>query len=110
MFNQLFHFHGYQFYATLNRQRSDARQPLTNTLQRLLDIITGQCPLQDDISHPTQMRLKSRKPLWYDMQPIDITHCWCQDWSTTSVVNHDLAKTLLFVFQASVCHVHSGAP
>jgi len=39
-----------------------------------------------------QMRPKSRKPLWSDMEPNDIIHCWRPDCSTTSVVNHDLAN------------------
>jgi len=49
------------------------------------DIFTSPLP-------PSQMRLKSHKPLWSDMQPIDITHCWRYYWSTTSVVNHDLVN------------------
>ena len=49
-------------------------------------------PLHDDIFHPPHMRLKSRKPLWSDMQPVDIIHCWRQDWNTTSVVNNNLVS------------------
>jgi len=90
--------------CNIKPQRSDARQLRTNSLQRLLKIIPGQWPLQDDIFHPPQMRLKSRKPLWYNMQPIDITHCCCQDWSTTSVVNHGLI-CLCSRLQSATCTV-----
>ena len=31
-------------------------------------------------------------PLWSDMQPLDITSQWCDDWSSASVVNCDLVQ------------------
>ena len=46
-------------------------------------------PLYDDIFHPPPLRLESRKPLW-DMQSIDVTSRWREDWQSATVVNSTL--------------------
>ena len=39
------------------------------------------CPMQPDILNPPLLRLTSRKPLWLDLQPIDIKSRWRHNWS-----------------------------
>ena len=44
-------------------------------------------PLYADIvNHPAQ-RLSSRRPIWAEAAPIDITTQWEEDWLSASVVN-----------------------
>ena len=43
-------------------------------------------PLYDDVFHPPPLRLKSREPLWRDMQSIDVTSRWREDWQSAMVV------------------------
>ena len=47
-------------------------------------------PLYDDVFHPTPLRLESRKPLWRDLQSIDVTSRWREDWQSATVVNSTL--------------------
>jgi len=43
--------------------------------------------LHSDILHLPTHRLTSRRPLWTDMEPVDIGNRWCEDWRMASVVN-----------------------
>jgi len=43
-----------------------------------------------DVFHPPPLRLESRKPLWRDMQSIDVTSRWREDWQSATVVNSTL--------------------
>ena len=52
----------------------------------LLEIL----PLHDDAFHPPPLRQESRKPLWRDMQTIDVTSRWREDWQSATVVNSTL--------------------
>ena len=36
------------------------------------------------------LRLESRKPLWRDLQSIDVTSRWREDWQSATVVNSTL--------------------
>jgi len=47
-------------------------------------------PLYDDVFHPPPLRQESRKPLWRDMQSIDVTSRWREDWQSATVVNSNL--------------------
>ena len=47
-------------------------------------------PLYDDVFHPPPLRLESCKPLWRDLQTIDITSWWREDWQSATVVNSTL--------------------
>jgi len=47
-------------------------------------------PLYDDVFHPPQLRLESRKPLWRDLQTIDVSSRWREDWQSATVVNSTL--------------------
>jgi len=47
-------------------------------------------PLYDDVFHPPPLRLESRKPLWRDLQIIDVTSRWREDWQSATVVNSTL--------------------
>ena len=42
------------------------------------------------IFHPPPLRLESHKPLWRDLQTIDVTHRWREDWQSATVVNSTL--------------------
>ena len=43
-----------------------------------------------DIFLPPPLRLESRKPLWRDLQTIDVTSRWREDWQSATVVNSTL--------------------
>ena len=47
-------------------------------------------PLYDDVFHPPPLLLESRKPLWRDLQWIDVTSRWREDWQSATVVNSSL--------------------
>jgi len=44
-------------------------------------------PIQPDILSPPSLRLTSRKPLWLDLQPVDIKSWWRHNWKSAQVVN-----------------------
>ena len=46
--------------------------------------------LHGDITNTPALRLSTRHPLWLDMQPLDITTRWREDWESALVVNHFL--------------------
>ena len=46
--------------------------------------------LYRDINSPPPYRLSSRRPLWKDMQPVDTTARWCDEWTLAPVVNSSL--------------------
>jgi len=48
------------------------------------------CPIQPDILNPPLLQLTSRKPLWLDLQPIDIRSRWRHNWKSAQVVNSHL--------------------
>jgi len=47
-------------------------------------------PIQPDILSPPLLRLTSRKPLWLDLQPVDIKSRWRHNWKLARVVNYHL--------------------
>ena len=47
-------------------------------------------PMQPDILSPPLLRLTSRKPLWLDLQPVDIKSRWRHNWQSAQVVNSHL--------------------
>jgi len=47
-------------------------------------------PNQPDILSPPLLRLTSRKPLWLDLQPVDIKSRWRHNWKSAKVVNSHL--------------------
>ena len=47
-------------------------------------------PLYDDIFHPPPLHLELCKPLWRDLQSIDVTSRWREDWQSATVVNSTL--------------------
>jgi len=47
-------------------------------------------PIQPDIFIPPLLRLTSRKPLWLDLQPVDIRSRWRHNWMSAQVVNSHL--------------------
>jgi len=46
--------------------------------------------IQPDILKPPLLRLTSRKPLWLDLQPVDIKTWWRHNWKLAQVVNSHL--------------------
>ena len=44
-------------------------------------------PIQPDILSPPLLQLTSRKPLWLDLQPVDIKSRWRHNWKSAQVVN-----------------------
>ena len=57
-------------------------------------VTKGEChrdwPLYDDVFYPPPLHLESRKPLWRDLQSIDVTSRWREDWQSATVVNSAL--------------------
>ena len=49
-------------------------------------------PIQPDILSPPLLRLTSRKPLWLDLQPVDIKSRWRHNWKSAQVVNSHQAS------------------
>jgi len=47
-------------------------------------------PIQPDILSPPLLRLTSRKPLWLDLQPVDIKSRWRHNWKSAQMVNSHL--------------------
>jgi len=47
-------------------------------------------PIQPDVLNPPLLRLTSRKPLWLDLQPVDIKSRWRHNWKSAQVVNSHL--------------------
>ena len=47
-------------------------------------------PVFKDITAPPRQRLSSRKPIWCDLDPIDIVTRWRESWTTAPVVNSSL--------------------
>jgi len=47
-------------------------------------------PIQPDILNPPLLRLTSRKPLWLDLQPVDIKSRRRHNWKSAQVVNSHL--------------------
>ena len=47
-------------------------------------------PIQPGILSPPLLRLTSRKPLWLDLQPVDIKRQWRHNWKSAQVVNSHL--------------------
>ena len=47
-------------------------------------------PIQPDILNSPLLRLSSRKPLWLDLQPVDIKSRWRHNWKSAQVVNSHL--------------------
>ena len=66
--------HGFQCSPTLNRQPYEGRLPLTSWLRK--------SSIQPDILSPPLLLLTSWKPLWLDMQPVDIRSRWRHNWKS----------------------------
>ena len=47
-------------------------------------------PIQPDILNPSLLRQTSKKPLWLDLQPVDIKSRWRHNWKSAQVVNSHL--------------------
>ena len=50
-------------------------------------------PIQPDILNPPLLRLTSRKPLWLDLQPVDMKSRWRHNWKLAQVVNSQQCAT-----------------
>ena len=48
--------------------------------------------LHGDITNPPPYRLSSRHPLWKDLEPMDTTARWREEWKSASVVNSNLVR------------------
>ena len=55
-----------------------------------LSVCLSHASIQPDILSPPLLRLTSRKPLWLDLQPVDIKSRWRHNWKSAQVVNSHL--------------------
>jgi len=51
-------------------------------------------PLYDEVFHPPPLCLESCKPLWMDLQTIDVTSRWREDWQSAMVVTLVIDPTI----------------
>jgi len=65
-------------------------------------------PIQPDILSPSLLRLTSRKPLWLDLQPVDIKSRWRHNWKSAQVVSSHLVCDPQSVNQVSTSLGNSG--
>jgi len=49
-------------------------------------------PIHTDIFNPPLLRLTSRKPMWLNLQPVDIKSRWRHDWKSTQVVTGQFSQ------------------
>jgi len=73
---------------TLNCQPYEGRLPLTSWWRKSSNVTVGQS--KPDILSLPLLRLTSRKPLWLDLQPVDIKSRWRHNWKSAQVVNSHL--------------------
>jgi len=71
-----------------NSKPYEGRLPLTSWWKKIVK--HDSWPIQPDIPHPPLLRLTSRKPLWLDLQPVDIKNRWRHNWKSAQVVNSHL--------------------
>ena len=66
-----------------NRQRNldEAAELIERVCSRLCTVSQS----QPDILSPPLLRLTSRKPLWLDLQPVDIKSRWRHNWKSAQV-------------------------
>jgi len=81
------HYHGCPFSQILNHQLYDAELPQTSSDMQAK--YHRDWPLYDYVFYPP-LHLESRKPLWRDLQTIDVTSRWREDWQYATVVNSTL--------------------
>jgi len=67
-------------------------------------------PIQPDILSRPLLRLTSRKPLWLDLQPVDIKSRWRHNWKSTHVVNSHLVCDPATGFRPPSATVVSAEP
>ena len=78
--------YGFQCFPTLNHQPYEGR--LTSWWRKSSNMTVGQSSLI--FLSPPLLRLTSRKPLWLDLQPVDIKSRWRHNWKLAQVVNSHL--------------------
>jgi len=64
-------------------------QPATDKLMEKI-VKHDSWPILPDILSPPLLRLTPRKPLWLDLQPVDIKSRWRHNWKSAPVVNSHL--------------------
>ena len=79
--------------TVLNRLSYEGRLPLTSWWRKSSDMTVGQSSLIY-LAHLIYLalRLTSRKPLWLDLQPVDIKSRWRHNWKSAQVVNSHLVS------------------
>jgi len=80
--------HGFQCSLILNRQPYEERVPQRSWRRKIVK--HDSWPIQPDILNPPLLRLTSRKPLWLDLQPVDIKSRWRHNWKSAQMVNSHL--------------------
>jgi len=65
------------------------RKPATDKLVEKF-VKNDSWPIQPDILSPPLLQLTSRKPLWLDLQPVDIKSRWRHNWKSAEVVSSHL--------------------
>ena len=58
---------------------------------------------QDFFNHPPP-RLKSRKPIWSHMTPVDVASKWKEDWQSNSVTSKNLISDPTIIVRENVCN------
>ena len=64
-----------------------ATKAATNKMLQIIEVRPKWSVHADVFEHPSHW-LVSRRPIWSDMTPVDISAQWREDWLSASVVNH----------------------
>jgi len=79
----------FQCSQILNRQPYEGRLQVTIKLVEKI-VKHDSWPIQPDILSPPLLRLTSRKPLWLELQAVDIKSRWRHNWKSAQVVSSHL--------------------
>ena len=80
--------HCYFHHTRDKHARTQLSIKLIQTVEKIVK--HGSWPIQPDILSPPLLRLTSRKPLWLNLQPVDIKSRWRHNWKSAQVVNSHL--------------------
>ena len=61
-------------------------------------------PVYADVFEHPPPRLASQRPIWLDMTSVDTVTQWREDWSSASVLNHNVVGSAHFLYLSlTVC-------
>ena len=83
----------YYYYIIINMCLLSLYEAATDKLVKKI-VKHDSWPIQPDILNPPLLRLTSRKPLWLDLQPVDIKSRWRHNWKSAQVVTGQFSSSV----------------